>query len=51
MLRNIFATHLLEQDVDTPRSRCSTLKRRTFSAVAVSGGRTKKVANRPTSRM
>ena len=35
----------------TPRSHCSTWKRRTSSAVAVSGERPRNVANRPTSRM
>jgi hypothetical protein len=45
------ATMLFIVGAGRPASRCSTWNRRTSSAVAVSGGRRRKVAKRPTSRM
>jgi hypothetical protein len=45
------ATMLFMVGTGIAPSRCSIWKRRKSSAVAVSGGRPRKVAKRPTSRM
>src|SRR5215218_8001287 len=44
-------TMLFTVGAGTPASRCSTWNRRRSPAVAVSGGRPRNVAKRPTSRM